>query len=104
MLAGQPLVVLICYLFALEPLLIGAGQAPLHIDPPSNTTRERIGDAIYACLNHPTGTGFPLKQCFFFSSGIFLVLIGSSLYTYVKITEVQKGPAKNESGKPLLPK
>ncbi|CAM9204872.1 unnamed protein product [Ectocarpus fasciculatus] len=36
--------------------------------------------------------------------GIFLVLFGSSLYTYVKITEVQKGPAKVEGGKPLLPK
>ncbi len=41
-------------------------------------------------------------------AGIFLVLFGSSLYTYVKITEVQKGHPttkdKHESGKPLLPK
>lgn len=46
---------------------------------------------------------FPSNNVFLFS-GIFLVLIGSSLYTYVKITEVQKAPAKHESGKPLLPK
>eukprot|EP00752_Nemacystus_decipiens_P006798 g6103.t1 len=46
------------------------------------------------------GNPMTVKACL----GIFLVLMGSSLYTYVKITEVQKSPSKHESGKPLLPK
>ncbi|CAM9652801.1 unnamed protein product [Pylaiella littoralis] len=44
------------------------------------------------------------KATFMACAGIFLVLFGSSLYTYVKVTEAQKAPAKLEGGKPLLPK